>query len=83
MEPGESRNHEGVIVRDVPLSNRSLESCLPSLMFSKALPRAVVRSTRAFHSSSSVARVVSKNPVKAEEVKVSRWQAYRTLLMTI
>ncbi|PPQ78097.1 hypothetical protein CVT25_015631 [Psilocybe cyanescens] len=38
-------------------------------MFSKALPRAVARSTRSFHASSSAARVVASNPVKAEEVK--------------
>ncbi|KAF8201428.1 FAD binding domain-containing protein [Pholiota molesta] len=38
-------------------------------MIPKALPRAAIRSSRHFHSSPSVARVVATNPVKAEEVK--------------
>ncbi|KAF9030763.1 FAD binding domain-containing protein [Panaeolus papilionaceus] len=37
-------------------------------MLTKALPRTLARSTRSFHASASVARVVSTNPVKAEEV---------------
>ncbi|KIJ94378.1 hypothetical protein K443DRAFT_110475 [Laccaria amethystina LaAM-08-1] len=38
-------------------------------MFSKALPRALPRSSRAFHPSPSVAKLVATNPAKAEEVK--------------
>lgn len=41
-------------------------------MFNKALPRAVARAQRSFHTTSSVARVVATNPVKAQEVKVLR-----------
>ncbi|PPR03533.1 hypothetical protein CVT24_007019 [Panaeolus cyanescens] len=38
-------------------------------MLTKALPRTLARSTRSFHASASVAKVVATNPVKAEEVK--------------
>ncbi|KAF5330533.1 hypothetical protein D9619_005532 [Psilocybe cf. subviscida] len=38
-------------------------------MFSRRLQRAVARSSRSFHSTSKAARVVSTNPVKAEEAK--------------
>ena len=39
-------------------------------MLTKAVPRAIACSTRFFHSSASVSRVVAANPIKAEEVKV-------------
>jgi hypothetical protein len=40
-------------------------------MFKKALPRALLRSSRAFHASPAAGRVVATNPVKAEEVQVN------------
>lgn len=40
-------------------------------MLRKALPRALLRSSRAFHASPVASRVVGTNPVKAEEVQVS------------
>jgi len=52
-------------------------------MFRKALPRALPHSSRAFHPSSSVAKLVATNPAKAEEVKVSNTlSADDTLLLT-
>ncbi|KAK7043611.1 succinate dehydrogenase flavoprotein subunit [Paramarasmius palmivorus] len=38
-------------------------------MFKKALPRAILRSQRSLHTSAPVRRVVSTNPVKAQEVQ--------------
>jgi len=55
---------------------------LSPAMFLKTFPRVVPRTTRAFHSSSSVARVVSTNPLKADEVKVSRWPTPQIQLMS-
>jgi hypothetical protein len=39
-------------------------------MFKKALPRALLRSSRSFHSSLPAYKVIASNPVKAEQVQV-------------
>ena len=41
-------------------------------MFRKALPRALPRSSRAFHPWPSVAKLVATKPAKTEEVKVGK-----------